>query len=107
MLLSRLDLQALRSGATVLGTYHASLSLINPSGTGRSRNLSRYAAGSASTNWVMEDHRLAQTVAYGDLGSENSAPNTAAYERHAEPVIELQLEKAGVRLAYLLDTALK
>lgn len=25
----------------------------------------------------------------------------------AEPVIELQLEKAGVRLAYLLSTALK
>ena len=25
----------------------------------------------------------------------------------SEPVIELQLEKAGVRLAYVLDTALK
>jgi hypothetical protein len=58
-------------------------------------------------DWVMEGHRLAQTVAYGDLGSENPAPITAAYERQAAPVIELQLEKAGVRLAYLLDTALK
>ena len=58
-------------------------------------------------NWVMEGHRLAQTVAYGDLASENPAPITAAYERQAEPVIELQLEKSGERLAYLLDTALK
>ena len=50
----------------------------------------------------MEGHRLAQTVAYGDLSNENPAPITPEYERGAEPVIELQLEKAGVRLAYLL-----
>jgi hypothetical protein len=55
----------------------------------------------------MEGHRLAQTVAYGDLGSGNPAPITDAYERHAEPAVELQFEKSGVRLAYLLDTALK
>ena len=58
-------------------------------------------------DWAMEGHRLAQTVAYGDLGSQNPAPITAAYERQAEPVIELQLEKAGVRLAYILNAALK
>jgi hypothetical protein len=58
-------------------------------------------------DWVREGHRLAQTVACGDLGSENPAPITAAYEREADPVIELQLEKAAVRLAYLLNTALK
>ena len=50
---------------------------------------------------------MAQTVAYRDLGSENPALITDAYERHREPVIELQLEKSGVRLAYLLDTAFK
>jgi hypothetical protein len=58
-------------------------------------------------DWAMEGHRLAQTAAYGDLGSENPAPIMDAYERQAEPAIELQLEKAGVSLAYLLDTALK
>ena len=57
-------------------------------------------------NWVMEGHRLAQTVAYGDLSNENPAPITPTYERKAEPVIELHLEKAGVRLAYLLDANL-
>jgi hypothetical protein len=50
MLLSRLDLKAPRSGGTLQGTYHASLSLINPSSTGRSRNLTRYSAVSASAN---------------------------------------------------------
>jgi len=47
-------------------------------------------------DWVLEGHRLAQTVAYGDLGSGNPAPITPVYERQANPVIELQLEKAGV-----------
>jgi hypothetical protein len=41
----------------------------------------------------MEGHRLAQTVAYGDLGSENPAVIGPAYQREADPVIELQLER--------------
>jgi hypothetical protein len=57
-------------------------------------------------DWVMEGHRLAQKVAYGDLSNENPAPITAAYEQQADAVIEIQLEKAGVRLAYLLDANL-
>jgi hypothetical protein len=54
----------------------------------------------------MEGHRLAQTVAYGDLSNENPTPITASYGQQADPVIELQLEKAGVRLAYVLDANL-
>jgi hypothetical protein len=54
----------------------------------------------------MEGHRLAETVAYGNLSNENPAPITPEYERQADAVIELQLEKAGVRLAYLLDANL-
>ena len=57
-------------------------------------------------DWVLEGHKLAQCVAYGDLGNENPAPITAAYEQQADPVIELQLEKTGVRLAYVLNTSL-
>ena len=56
--------------------------------------------------WVLEGHRFAQSVAYGDLGNENPAPITPDYERQADSVIELQLEKAGVRLACLLDAVL-
>jgi len=33
--------------------------------------------------WVLEGHTLPQTVAYGDLGSENPSPITSAYERQA------------------------
>jgi hypothetical protein len=58
-------------------------------------------------DWVMEGHRLAQTVAYGDLSNDNPSPITPEYERQAEPVIELRLEKAVVRLAHLLNDALR
>lgn len=54
----------------------------------------------------MKGHRLAQTVAYGNLSNENPAPIAPEYERKADAVIELRLERAGVRLAYLLDTNL-
>src|SRR6516165_2465940 len=58
-------------------------------------------------DWVMEGHALAQTVAYGDLGTENPAVISPEYERQADLVIETQLEKAGVRLAYVLNSALQ
>jgi hypothetical protein len=48
-------------------------------------------------DWVMEGHRQARTVAYGDLGSQNPAVIDSDYERQAEPVTETQLERAGVR----------
>jgi hypothetical protein len=51
-------------------------------------------------------HRLAQTVAYGDLSYRNSSPITPEHEKQAEPVNELQWEKAGVGLAYLLNANL-
>ena len=57
-------------------------------------------------DWLMESHRLAQTVAYGDLSNDNPSPITPGYDRQADPVIELQLEKARVRLAYLLNANL-
>jgi hypothetical protein len=36
-------------------------------------------------------HRLAQGVAYGDLGGGDPAPITPDYERQADPVVELHL----------------
>ena len=54
-------------------------------------------------DWVMDGHGLAQTVAYWDLGTENPAVIGPEYERQADPVIETQLERAGVRLAFLLS----
>jgi hypothetical protein len=37
----------------------------------------------SGVSWVMEGHRLAQTLAYGDLGTENPAVIAAAYQRQA------------------------
>ncbi|HXJ93211.1 MAG TPA: S1/P1 nuclease [Terriglobia bacterium] len=59
------------------------------------------------TDWVLEGHHVAVTVAYGDLGSDNPAVIGASYEAQADLVIETQLEKAGVRLAELLDQGLR
>ena len=66
-------------------------------------NLWPYWVKGAIEDRVMEGHRFAQTVAYGDLGSENPALITPSYERHADPVIELQLKKAHVRAGLRLE----
>jgi hypothetical protein len=39
--------------------------------------------------WVLEGHRLARSVAHGDPGDQNPAAIDSAYERKADPVIEL------------------
>lgn len=46
-------------------------------------------------DWVLEGHKLAQSVTHGDLATGYPAPITSAYERQVDPVVELQLEKAG------------
>jgi hypothetical protein len=58
-------------------------------------------------DWVLQSHRLARTVAYGDLGDRRPPIIGQRYEREADPVVELQLERAGVRLAYVLDQRLR
>jgi hypothetical protein len=57
-------------------------------------------------DWVLESHRLAQAVAYGRLRLAGTPVLDQAYDRHAEAVIKLQLEKASVRLAYVLNQRL-
>jgi hypothetical protein len=57
--------------------------------------------------WANEAHGIARAVAYGQLAQGNPAPITEDYRRQAKAAIELQLEKAGVRLAWVLDRALK
>ena len=57
-------------------------------------------------DWVLEAHRLAQTVAYQGLGSATPAVISPEYERQADQVIETQLARAGIRLALLLNETL-
>jgi hypothetical protein len=76
-------------------------------------------------DWAEQAHKAAQKTVYGKLpkpaaaapaqafadGGQTTPPPavaiTAAYEQRADPVIAQQLEKAGVRLAFLLNSTLQ
>jgi hypothetical protein len=58
-------------------------------------------------SWVMESHRLAQTVAYRPGWGYGAPLLSQDYDARAERVIEIQLEKAAVRLAFLLNRQLQ
>ena len=61
----------------------------------------------AIEDWANEGHLLATSVAYAGLKSEIPAPITTPYEERAQMVVGIQLQKAGVRLAWVLNDALK
>lgn len=64
--------------------------------------------------WMAESHRLARSVVYRRLPggfSCGSQPNGVVaiderYYEHAAPVVEMQIRKAGIRLAKLINEAL-
>jgi hypothetical protein len=70
------------------------------------QDLSAWETGSI-IDWANEAHQIAGAVSYGDLGSGSPASITPDYEHQVDPVVELQLERAGVRLAWLLNGTLK
>lgn len=56
--------------------------------------------------WANEAHRLAVSTAYGNLPSHRSGPWAQRYQLKAWPVVEQQLQRGGVRLAAVLNSAL-
>jgi hypothetical protein len=73
------------------------------------RRRKKYAKGTV-TKWAEESHRSAQKVIYGKLpkvNTEEPMALTAQYERTADVLIREQLEKAGVRLAAVLNDTLR
>jgi hypothetical protein len=61
-------------------------------------------------DWAEESHKAAQKVVYGRLAkvaAGTPVPIGAAYEKKADPLIREQIEKAGARLAAVLNQALK
>lgn len=69
------------------------------------RRRKKFDKGTVS-DWAEQAHKLAQRVVYGKLPK--AAPGKplvigADYERRADPVIELQIERAGARLAAVLN----
>ena len=72
------------------------------------RELAAWRRGTPS-NWAMESFALARQVAYGELSPQSSRGRyrlSAGYLRDGRAVVALQLSRAGVRLAWLLDRAL-
>jgi hypothetical protein len=71
----------------------------------RRADLARWGGGTA-VDWANDSHAIAGRVIYGELPNEPGALQ-ATYERRALPVVNEQLEKAGVRLASILNTILR
>jgi hypothetical protein len=61
-------------------------------------------------DWAEESHKAAQQITYGRLpkvAAGTAEPIDAAYAKKADPLIRLQIEKAGARLARVLNEALQ
>jgi hypothetical protein len=56
--------------------------------------------------WAEASHELARTVAYHDLPAQRTGDWLATYQARAWPVAKIQLQRAGLRLAELLNEAL-
>jgi hypothetical protein len=79
------------------------------------RHRKKWAQGTAS-DWAEESHKAAQKTVYGKLpkAPREAEPAgalplviAAPYERKADPLIAGQIERAGVRLASLLNATLQ
>jgi hypothetical protein len=60
--------------------------------------------------WAEESHHAAQKVVYGQLPkveAGTSATLGPAYEKLADPLVRMQIERAGVRLAKVLNDTLR
>jgi hypothetical protein len=70
----------------------------------------KYGHGNV-TNWAEESHKTALKVVYGKLpkATAKDAPIAipATYETVSDPLVRQQIERAGARLAYILNTDLK
>jgi hypothetical protein len=69
----------------------------------------KWAKGTVE-NWAEDNHKIARKVTYGKLPKVTAGtpePIDAAYEKKADPVIRIQIEKAGARLALVLNEALQ
>ena len=58
-------------------------------------------------DWLLEGHKIAQQIASGDLPSGPTPDLEQSSEDGSVPAVEIQLEKAGVRLASILNGGLR
>jgi nuclease S1 len=58
-------------------------------------------------DWANESHRVAMEQAYKDVPADGDPPKLGPeYVKRAEPVVEQQLQRGGIRLATILNRAL-
>jgi hypothetical protein len=69
-------------------------------------NITAFENGTVE-DWALESHAVAQKVAYGALHAGETLELGAGYLQTAAPVVDLQLQKAGIRLASILNHALQ
>ena len=73
------------------------------------RRAKKFGKGSLK-DWAEQSHKLAQKVVYGELPKAPAGGQVsvnAMYEVVSDPVIQAQIERAGARLATLLNTTFK
>jgi len=73
------------------------------------RHRKKWAKGTVA-DWAEQAHKASQKVVYGDLPkASGDAPIAlgADYEKLADPLVKLQIEKAGARLAAVLNASLQ
>lgn len=69
----------------------------------RPQQIAEWSKGSVE-QWANESHAIAVTVIYGKFAHSGNLPDD--YARDAQPIVNGQIEKAGIRLAALLNSAL-
>jgi hypothetical protein len=73
------------------------------------KRVKKLAKGSVKS-WAEQSHKVAQRVVYGSLPQAPAGTEVkidATYERLADPVIQDQIERAGARLARVLNSTLR
>jgi len=88
-------------GKKRVADYADTLSVITPS------QKKEWVKGNPET-WANESHRAAIYVAYKDVPADGPPPTLSkAYIDRATPVVAEQIKRAGVRLAQVLNAAMK
>jgi hypothetical protein len=59
-----------------------------------------------AADWVWDSHAVSRDVVYAGLPAARPVPISEEYWQKAMPLIRLQLERGGVRLAKVLNDAL-
>jgi hypothetical protein len=93
----------------LLGRMGTEEQLFGPLSKESARRARKWSKGTVE-DWAEQSHKAAQKMVYGRLpkvAAGATIPIDAAYEKMADPLIREQIEKAGARLAAVLNAALR